>query len=309
MNQEKLKHYLRDAQAFADIFSKDPSTKAGAFLLMSGPSDFTDLTEGYNGFPRGVREDLAERQARPAKYAFYEHAERNAIFNLARVKLKGAIAVTTETPSVDCCRALASVGVSALIAPLSESWVEEPCTSASIAAAKTILFESLVALYDICQPQAAQWLDFDARQTRKLRQYYEYAQRFSLERGKDPQVSGTVLLEPGSWRILTRGYSGLPRGADDSKSERYHGDLRTQWVESSIRNAIYNAVRPQLKGSTALVTTASCIDCARALASVGVARVVYGKPSKDFLSRWGEAADVSRAMLRELGVETIELDV
>src|SRR5678816_3286831 len=73
--------FLREAARIA-TWSKDRSTKVGCVIV--GPSREIRST-GYNGFPRGVNDDVDERHARPMKYAYCEHAERNAIYNAARV--------------------------------------------------------------------------------------------------------------------------------------------------------------------------------------------------------------------------------
>ena len=62
--------------------SKDESTKLGCVIV--GP-DMEIRSTGYNSFPRGVHDDVAERQQRPLKYLWIEHSERNAIYNAARM--------------------------------------------------------------------------------------------------------------------------------------------------------------------------------------------------------------------------------
>ena len=58
--------------------SKDRSTKVGAIIV--GPDQGVRST-GFNGFPRGVNDNVDARHERPAKYLYTEHAERNAIYN------------------------------------------------------------------------------------------------------------------------------------------------------------------------------------------------------------------------------------
>ena len=41
---------------------------------------------GYNSFPKGLNDDLQERQERPEKYYWIEHAERNALYNAPRLE-------------------------------------------------------------------------------------------------------------------------------------------------------------------------------------------------------------------------------
>jgi dCMP deaminase len=91
-------------------WSKDRSAKTGCVIV---DSDRLIRSTGFNGFVRGVDDDVAERHERPAKYSWTEHAERNAIYNAARlgVPLFGCSAYVNWFPCVDCARALAQVGI------------------------------------------------------------------------------------------------------------------------------------------------------------------------------------------------------
>jgi dCMP deaminase len=297
MRVEKIKETLRAAEIFAHVFSKDPSTKVGAVLL--DPSDYTQLAEGYNGMPRGIDESVAQRHERPTKYAFYEHAERNAIYNKARHFLKGSYAITTEAPSLSCTRALLSVGVKMVCAP--KAATESPqwslCDQLLQEAFVDILFhEGGRVLPSACT-------DADERLGRKLNNYLAFATQIKPVLSKDPYGGVTLMVSPGDFTLLTRGYSGQPRGSKDDEIARYAGELRAHWVESSVRNAIYNVVRPLLKGSVAVVTATTCVECARALASVGVKKVFYKEPGDEFKARWGASIDAALALLTSLGVE------
>lgn len=94
--------------------SKDRSAKIGAVLV----KDNAVISMGYNGFPRGVNDDVEARHARPAKYAYTEHGERNAIFNAARAGTVtlGSTMYTQGVPCADCSRAVIQAGVSRLVA-------------------------------------------------------------------------------------------------------------------------------------------------------------------------------------------------
>lgn len=100
--------------------SKDRSMKCATVIVGEGN---TVLTTGYNGFPRGVDDDNEEYHKRPAKYAWTEHGERNAIYNAARngVKLLESRAYITGYPCVDCARALVQSGVVEIIIPTKEN--------------------------------------------------------------------------------------------------------------------------------------------------------------------------------------------
>ena len=94
--------------------SKDRSTKVGCVIV--GP-DQEVRALGYNGFPRGIMDHIEARHARPAKYQWTEHAERNAIYNAARVgvSLKGCTAYLQWFPCVDCARGLIQSGVTRVV--------------------------------------------------------------------------------------------------------------------------------------------------------------------------------------------------
>ena len=91
-------------------WSKDRSTRVGAVIV---GDDKTPGPYGYNGFPRDVDDDAENRHQRPTKYRWTEHAERNAIYNAARIGmgLKGCTMYVTHVPCADCARAIVQVGI------------------------------------------------------------------------------------------------------------------------------------------------------------------------------------------------------
>lgn len=126
--------YFLDMAGFVSSKSKDPSTKCGAVIV--SPNNVV-LATGYNGFPRGVREEFSQmrinpqyvvgdpsmrhgepmhivetkldpkRWSRPEKYNWVEHAERNAIYAAARegVRLDGAtMYITAEDAKTGAMR-------------------------------------------------------------------------------------------------------------------------------------------------------------------------------------------------------------
>jgi dCMP deaminase len=98
--------------------SKDRSTKVGCVLV--SPHN-TILSTGWNGFPRGVIDTDEAKHERPAKYEWTEHAERNAVFNAARLGIatNGATAYLNwePYPCVECMRALAQSGIIRIVGP------------------------------------------------------------------------------------------------------------------------------------------------------------------------------------------------
>lgn len=99
--------------------SKDESTHIGAVIV--GPDNEIRST-GYNSFPRGLMDKVKERQKRPEKYFYFEHAERNSIYNAARMgtSLNGCRMYTQGIPCADCARACIQAGLSEII--VHETW-------------------------------------------------------------------------------------------------------------------------------------------------------------------------------------------
>lgn len=96
--------------------SKDRATKVGAVIV--GPNNEV-RSVGFNGFPRGVDDNTEERHARPAKYLWTEHAERNAIYNAARagIALEGCKIYQPYWPCARCARAIIQAGIVEVLVP------------------------------------------------------------------------------------------------------------------------------------------------------------------------------------------------
>ncbi len=95
-------------------WSKDRSTKVGCVII--GP-DRDPRSFGYNGFPRGLNDDVEERHQRPQKYAWTEHAEKNALANCNRVGIptKECSIYITHFPCSHCCRMIIQSGIKEVI--------------------------------------------------------------------------------------------------------------------------------------------------------------------------------------------------
>ena len=99
--------------------SKDIRTHIGAVIV--GPNKEIKST-GYNSFVRGLNDELEERQQKPEKYYWFEHAERNAIYNatLIGTSVKGCKMYTNGIPCTDCARAIVQSGILEVI--VDEEW-------------------------------------------------------------------------------------------------------------------------------------------------------------------------------------------
>ena len=114
--------------------SKDQNTKVGCVIV--GPNNEI-RTMGYNCFPRGINDNVASRQVQPEKYSWFEHSERNAIYNAARVgiPLEGCSLYVPWVPCCDCARAIIQSGIKEVIIPTVEvpiHWAKSCGTSVKL---------------------------------------------------------------------------------------------------------------------------------------------------------------------------------
>lgn len=119
MSEKWDQRFLRQALVIAD-WSKDPSTKVGSIVV--DPSRGIRST-GYNGFPRGVVDDIPGRMDKPFKYQLMVHAEENCILHAARVgiPLEGCTLYIASFPAKfgpcdRCCASIIQVGIKRVVA-------------------------------------------------------------------------------------------------------------------------------------------------------------------------------------------------
>ena len=109
-------------------WSKDPSTKVGCVVV---GEDREIRSTGFNGFPRGIKDDEERLLDRELKYPLICHAEENAIMHAARigVSLKGSTAYITWPPCSRCARSLIQSGIKEIIYPspeeIPERWLDD----------------------------------------------------------------------------------------------------------------------------------------------------------------------------------------
>jgi dCMP deaminase len=93
-------------------WSEDRDFKVGAVIV--GPGHEVRAM-GYNGLPRGVVSADPDRFDRRSgeKFFWFEHAERNAIYNATRagVSLAGCKIYVNRFPCADCARAIIQCGI------------------------------------------------------------------------------------------------------------------------------------------------------------------------------------------------------
>ena len=103
-------YFLNIAES-VKLKSKDRRTQIGAVIV---GKDNEIVTTGYNSFPRGINDDVEERQQRPEKYFWMVHSELNAILNAARIGVSTngcKIYLTCGVPCSNCGRAIINAGI------------------------------------------------------------------------------------------------------------------------------------------------------------------------------------------------------
>lgn len=106
--------YLSLADEVAQ-WSKDPSTKIGAIAV--GKKGQV-LSQGYNGFPRGIEDKVEYYKDRETKYKYVVHAEMNVIYNATYngVSLNGATLYVHGLPVCsDCAKGIIQVGIKKVV--------------------------------------------------------------------------------------------------------------------------------------------------------------------------------------------------
>ena len=108
--------YLELAKHIAG-WSKDPSTGVGAVAI--GDKGQV-LAQGYNGFPRGVKDSEERYQNKQMKYRYVVHAEMNCIYNAGYngASLDGSTLFVYGLPVCnDCAKGIIQVGIERVVGP------------------------------------------------------------------------------------------------------------------------------------------------------------------------------------------------
>lgn len=121
--------YFQNLAHNVKLKSKDVRTQVGAVIV---GKDKEIVSTGYNSFPRGINDMKLSRQERPEKYYWFEHAERNAIYNAARIGVSTkecTMYLTCGIPCADCCRGIINSGITRIFCernhgPSSDKWHE-----------------------------------------------------------------------------------------------------------------------------------------------------------------------------------------
>lgn len=117
MNYSTLKWHKRYINLAKEIaqWAKDPSRKIGA-LIVGEKGQI--ISQGYNGFPRGIIDSKDRYEDRQTKYKYVVHAEANAIYNAIHngANTNGATIYVTGLPIChECAKAIIQTGISEVV--------------------------------------------------------------------------------------------------------------------------------------------------------------------------------------------------
>lgn len=117
-SKDDYKQALWDARFLSmarltSTWSKDPSTKVGAVIVRP---DNTIAGLGYNGFPRGVADNVDRYLDRNYKYPMIVHAELNAILNTKEPVNGYSLYVVPLSPCATCAGAIIQAGIKRVVA-------------------------------------------------------------------------------------------------------------------------------------------------------------------------------------------------
>jgi len=114
-NYLSWEEYFMGIAALSAMRSKDPNTQVGACIVND---DNRIVSIGYNGFPRGLSDDIFpwknEGDILTSKYAYVVHAEANAILN-ARNTVFGTKIYVTLFPCHECSKLIIQSGIKEII--------------------------------------------------------------------------------------------------------------------------------------------------------------------------------------------------
>ena len=127
---------------------------------------------------------------------------------------------------------------------------------------------------------------------------------------KDPSTQvGAVITHTRSKRVVSMGFNGFPAGVEDTRERLDDRETKYEMVVHAEQNALMFA-GDRAEGCTLYVhPLPPCARCAVMIIQAGIKRVVCDQPDFDD-ERWGEAARIADAMLREagLGVDYRQVD-
>lgn len=115
MNDDKWNTRYMNIAKEVSSWSQDPSTKVGSVIV---GTQGQIISQGYNGFPRGVADGKGRYHDRSVKYKLIVHAEANAIYNAIHSgasTVGSTIYVHGLHICHECAKAIIQTGISKIV--------------------------------------------------------------------------------------------------------------------------------------------------------------------------------------------------
>lgn len=114
------RHFMALARMSANM-SKDPKRAVGAVIV---DSLRRQVGSGYNGFPRGVRDDPERYLDKMVKLKMVVHAEANAILNSV-TRINGCTLYSTTFPCSECAKLIIQTGIAKVVTTPTNDFSED----------------------------------------------------------------------------------------------------------------------------------------------------------------------------------------
>src|SRR5262249_48884300 len=105
--------------------------------------------------------------------------------------------------------------------------------------------------------------------------YFSLIAEAAKEKSKDPKCPVGAVIVSEDKVVLTTGFNGLPRGADDDKEILDDVYEKLKVICHAEQNAIINAARMgiSVRGASIYVTKFPCLACCNSIIQAGIARI------------------------------------
>lgn len=285
--------------------SKDRSSKVGC-VLTSNDGDI--LGFGYNGFPRGFNDLNPLRHERPEKYKWTEHAERNAIYNIARETLSDGIMLATKIPTMEGARAIVSSGIKEVCCIKDFKLINSLSSEPEIEYGRVVnLFNEANVTFYLIDASALSANEVVSDKSRKvisnLKTLISIAKIKSQCDIKDAAA------------VFNKDFSPIFSSVSSIKDLRYIFDEsgmsnsamvhRNDFVTEATQASIFSCVKQRLNGAKAYVDMCPCVKCGISLMRSGVTHVIARELdlNNEADVRWKDNFECGQFALKAMGVE------
>lgn len=119
--------------------------------------------------------------------------------------------------------------------------------------------------------------------TKKLEAYDGMARAVASSSHDQETKVGAILIHPDTGAILSTGYNGFIRGADDNNLPKTRPDKYPYMVHAET-NLIFNCARHGISTDRGILycTLSPCVGCARSIWQAGIKEVYFKEKYRDF---------------------------